>query len=142
MLKPYHHFVTVAIALGIFLAGTGLLAPTSRAATTTVHIQGQVTSAELGMTLVVEAQASGGPKSLSGIGMDTPIGIGSGECTIPLAGSIKNGVIKLSGVVTQSSDPSNLGAPVTFTADAASGSIKFNFAGFIFTGTGMVLIEN
>ena len=45
-------------------------------------------------------------------------------------------------VVTQTADPANMGAPVTFTADSANGFIEFNFAGFIFTGTGLVLIVN
>jgi len=138
----YHYAWAVVMVLGATIMATVVLAPTVHAATTTVHIQGKVSNEEFGLTLVVEAQASGSPKSLSGIGMDTAIGIGPGECTIRLKGSITNGVVSLSGVVIQTADPANVGALVIFTADSASGSIKFNFAGFIFTGTGRVLIVN
>ena len=106
---------------------------------TVVTIVGDVSGQ--GGTLQVGAQASGTASSLDGLGFDSPVpGHPKGYCRIPLAGSLSGNVITLTGNVAFSNDPSNIGTPVTFRANAANGSITFIFGAFTFTGTGSVVI--
>jgi hypothetical protein len=49
-------------------------------------------------------------------------------------------IITLSGVVTQSSNPANIGTLVTVVADASTGDIEFHFGPFVLTGTGNAVI--
>lgn len=106
---------------------------------TVVTIVGDVSGP--GGTLQIGAQASGTASSLDGLGFDSPIpGHPKGYCRIPLTGSLSGNEIILSGKVAFSNDPSNLGTPVTFKANASNGSITFVFGAFTFTGTGSVVI--
>lgn len=138
-------FVTVAF-LGV--AAT----PAQASHQAVVSISGKVTNAGLGLTLQVGAIASGPVDSLSGQGFDAPTpgkpavpGTPAGYCRIDLTtGSLSGDVVTLSGSVEFSNDPVNnpVGTPVSYTADASTGEITFDFAGFIFTGTGTVRIAH
>lgn len=129
--------ITVALIAMTFLSVTATAA--HAAPKTVVSITGKVSNADLGLTLTVEAHANGATAdALSGQGMDNSVAGGKGYCRSPLTGWVSGNVVMLSGVVDFSNDPANLGAPVTYTADASTGAITFNFAGFIFTGTGVV----
>ncbi len=118
---------------------------------TVVSIKGMVSGP--GGTLIVGATVSGTPDSLSGVGFDNGAGPGSatpgspkGYCRFPLTGSLTGGVVTLNGTVAFSNFkgvPSFVGTPVSFTAvpsTGPTGSITFNFGGFIFTGTGSVVV--
>jgi len=132
------------VALGLCFAVTSALALTASVAArpvVTVSIAGMVESPDGVLRLNVQAWARGTLASLAGKGMDTPIGIGPGECTVPLTGSAVGSVVTLSGAITQATDPSNLGVTVTFIADASTGSITFNFGGFVLEGTGLVVLN-
>lgn len=109
---------------------------------TVVTITGRVTNPNPAIgTARVHATASGTTGSLSGMGSDNGIpGNPKGTCTFPLTGTLTGSVVTLSGVVTFSNNPSFIGTNVTLTANASTGSITFNFGGFIFTGTGSVVI--
>ena len=116
-----------------------------------VVISGDVTGVSegvVGVALHVGAQASGpAAGSLSGQGFDVPPGPAVpsepvGYCRIPLTGTLVGTEVFLEGNVSFSNDPSLIGVPVTFTADASDGSITFVFGGFIFTGTGRVVISH
>jgi len=136
----------IALFLSVSLVATAVLmtvaTPATASSRTGVTIAGQVSNASLGLTLSVQAQAHGATAaSLSGQGMDNSVAGGKGYCTIPLTGSVAGNVATLSGAVSFSNDPANLGVPVTFTADASTGAITFNFGGFIFTGSGSVNIR-
>lgn len=136
----------IAIFLAIGLVATAIFTTVATSATassgTGVSIAGKVSNASLGLTLSVQAQAHGATAaSLSGQGMDNSVAGGKGYCTIPLTGSVTGNVATLSGTVSFSNDPANLGVPVTFTADASTGAITFDFGGFIFTGNGSVNVH-
>ncbi len=115
---------------------------------TVVSIKGMVSGP--GGTLIVGATVSGTPDSLSGVGFDNGAGPGSatpgspkGYCRFPLTGSLTGGVVTLNGTVAFSNVPSAVGTPVSFTAVQSTGhtgSITFNFGGFIFTGSGSVVV--
>lgn len=136
----------IAIFLAVGLVATAIFTTVATSATassgTGVSIAGKVSNASLGLTLSVQAQAHGATAaSLSGQGMDNSVAGGKGYCTIPLTGSVAGNVATLSGTVSFSNDPANLGVPVTFTADASTGAITFDFGGFIFTGNGSVNVH-
>ena len=131
----------------IFLAVTLMVAalmmmigPAQASNDTVVTISGTVSND--GITLHVEAQAMGpSAGSLTGQGSDSTARANAAKyCRFPLTGSVSGNVITLSGSVVFSPDPTNLGTPVAITADASTGSITFNFGGFILTGTGSVVI--
>ena len=111
---------------------------------TVVTIKGRVA----GGTVQVKAEASGTASSLGGFGTDSPInGLPKGQgpkgyCRFPLTGSLSGSKVTLSGVVSFSNVPSNIGTPVTIKGDASNGSIIFNFGGTILTGTGSVVIAS
>ncbi|MGI0020798.1 MAG: hypothetical protein ACREAY_10045, partial [Nitrososphaera sp.] len=127
---------TYAFASGTILLMAALLltSPSALAEkqTTTVHINGQV-STESGDTLTLQAHAKGSsPSSLSGKGLDSTFHGGSpppGTCTFALTGSISDdgSIITLSGAVTQSSNAALVGTPVEIIADASTGEITFIF---------------
>lgn len=119
---------------------------------TVVSVSGKVTNTDLGLTLQIGATASGPGRSLSGQGFDAPTpgtpvvpGTPAGYCRIDLpTGSVSGDVVSLSGSVEFSNDPAAnpVGTPVSYTANADTGEIIFDFAGFIFTGTGELLIAH
>ncbi len=128
-------FILVATILIMHLGPT--TNPALASDMTVVTISGRVA----GGTLQVGAHASGPASSLSGLGFDSPIpGTPKGYCRIALTGSLSGSMVTLSGPVIFSTDPTNNGITVTFTANASTGSIIFNFGGAIFTGTGSVVI--
>ena len=146
--------VAIVAALGVALIGMTFLGPTTSTEAshrTVVTVRGNVTNVTPGLgTIFVTAQASG-PTSgtLTGQGHDgPPNGSGAsgapgnpGVCPFPLTGSLSGSVVTLSGTVSFSSNPAFVGAPVSITANASTGAITFNFAGFIFTGTGSVVVR-
>ncbi len=135
------HSLTVVIltVIGMALLPFGVRLAQAAAVT----ISGDVSLS--GSVIQVVAQVRGPASSLSGQGSDTPrtppAGSNPGFCQFPLTGSVSGSLVTLSGTVTISSNPSFIGAPVTINADAGTGSIIFNFAGFVFTGTGRVVIR-
>jgi len=132
--------LVLSLALGVSFVALG--ATTAQASPRTgVSIAGQVSNASLGLTLSVQAQANGTAASLSGQGMDNSVSGGKGYCRVPLTGSLSAGWVTLSGNITFSNDPANLGVPVTYLANSATGEIIFDFGGFVFTGTGQVHVQ-
>ena len=128
----------VGVAALVFLGGSAIAAPP-----TNVHISGEVTLAP-GFSLQLTANASGTPSSLSGQGVDSTFHQGPvsppGTCEFPLTGSVTGNVVTLTGTVTQASDKTLIGTPVSIVADASTGAITFHFGGFVLTGTGNVHI--
>ncbi|MCI0330332.1 MAG: hypothetical protein L0196_05185 [candidate division Zixibacteria bacterium] len=114
---------------------------------TVVSISGNVTLAE-GFTLQVGATASGPSNALVGQGFDSPFRgnptatTPPGYCRFPLTGSASGNVVSLSGNVSFSNDPSNLGVAVSITADASTSAITFVFGPFTLTDTGSVVIAH
>lgn len=144
---------TAFLAVTLVTAFLGVAAnPAQASHTAVVSISGSVTNADLGLTLQVGAVASGPVGSLSGQGFDAPTpgmpavpGTPAGYCRLDLTtGSLSGDVVTLSGSVEFSNDPvaNPIGTPVSYTADASTGEITFDFAGFIFTGTGKVRIAH
>lgn len=134
------------VALAIALTGMALTAtPVQAAHMTVVTISGEVDFGG-GAVVQVGAHARGPAGSLTGQGFDTsgkPGGVVPPQyCRFPLTGSVSGDVVTLLGAVTFSPDPTLIGAPVVITANAATGAITFNFAGFIATGTGSVVIAH
>ena len=123
-----------------------LLVPASNAhPSTVVTISGMVSNVSIGLSVSVRAHASGTVSSLSGGGTDSPPSIPSPSanpavCQFPLTGSVSGNTVTLAGTVTQSSVGAEIGTPVTFTADASTGTITWTFGGIPFTGTGTVVI--
>ena len=107
-----------------------------------VHIHGVVTNPdpEVGSVLL-SVTVDGRKRDLSGSGWDTgldPKNV-SGACYFTQAGSVRHDKVKLQGTVLFANDPTNSAAAVTTDADLDTGDITFNFAGFVFTGTGIVV---
>lgn len=145
-------FALLVVTL-VTVAFLGLAAnPAQASHKVVVSISGSVTNSEFGLTLQVGAVASGQVGSLSGQGFDAPTpgapavpGTPAGYCRIDLTtGTLSGDVVSLSGSVEFSNDPiaNPVGTPVSYTADASTGEITFDFAGFIFTGTGTVRIAH
>lgn len=134
----------ITVSAGVLLVAA-IVTPTIAFAEkpTTVHINGQVSIGDV--VVEVQANAKGSPTALSGRGMDTPVHSGSdfvpGECTFPLEGSISGDIITLTGVVTQASNPDDLGTLVAVIADSSTGEIEFDFGPFVLTGTGNVVVN-
>jgi len=108
-----------------------------------VNITGQVSLG--GFLLHVQAHADGDdPGSLSGQGTDNFVDHGNqfGLCIEPLTGSVSGSTVTLSGTTTFANNPSDIGVPVTFIANASTGAIKWIFDGLTFTGTGIVDIHD
>lgn len=133
---------TLVLSLALGVSFVALSATTAQASPNTgVSIAGHVSNADLGLTLTVQAQADGTAASLSGQGMDNTVSGGKGYCRSPLTGSLSGDWVTLAGSVTFSNDPANEGVPVTYTANASTGEIIFDFGGFVFTGTGQVHVH-
>lgn len=134
----------VMVAMVLALAATPVMASHE----TVVAISGEVVAVDgSGFTVQIGAQASGPANALSGQGFDNPGKPGApptpvGYCRFPLSGSLVGSVVTLSGTVTFSTNPALVGAPVTIIADSSSGAITFDFAGFVLTGTGSVVIAH
>jgi hypothetical protein len=128
--------VVAAIVLGA--------APSAGASShVSVNITGQVSLG--GFLLHVQAHADGaGLASLSGQGTDNFVDHGNqfGLCIEPLTGSVSGSTVTLSGTTTFANNPSDIGVPVTFIADASTGAITWIFDGLTFTGTGIVDIHD
>ncbi len=144
----------IASALVAVLAMAGLLGRTPgsvEASNTVVSISGAVTLTGVPgftPTLQMGAHASGPAGSLTGQGFDSPFRgnptatTPPGYCRFPLTGSLVGSVVTLTGTVSFSNDPTNLGVPVTIIADASTGAITFDFGSFVLTGTGSVVIAH
>ena len=139
----------VAIGVAVF-AAVGMLSSPQQAEATdkvVVTISGDVigVGAVDGLPLHVGAQASGPAGTLNGQGFDIPprraFGIPIGYCRIPLVGTLVGDVVTLSGNVSFSNDPDNVGVPVTFTANTMTGVITFDFGPFTFIGSGRVRVS-
>lgn len=129
--------VGAAAAAALPLAGTAALAGSDEA----VHIHGTVTHPTLG-AVEISIDAAGRRDDLSGAGWDDDPAPGvAGACYFTQAGSRDGDTITLMGRVLFSNTSGFLNAPVTTTADRKSGAITFDFAGFIFTGTGVVTVD-
>ncbi len=134
--------VVTGLLLAVFMA-TGASATTMTAVTIAGQVSGTVGTAAV--TVSVEAFATGNPSSLAGGGMDSnphggALGLPPDTCTFPLTGSISGTMITLSGTVTQSTNPTLVGTPVTLMGDAQAGSITFVFDGLTLKGIGTVVI--
>ncbi len=105
------------------------------------HIHGTVAHPTLG-TIEVSITVDGPRADLSGAGWDDDPAPGvAGACYFTQAGSRDGDVVQLHGRVLFSNTAGFLDAPVTTTANRKTGSITFNFAGFVFTGTGTVTVD-
>ena len=137
-----------AAAVAAVLIAIASLAPSTGQAQR--HSQTVVIRGTLSAGLFVSMQASGpSGGTLTGQGFDVPpngSGVSGapgnpGTCEYTQNGSVSGTTVTLSGNVFASSNPSFIGVPVTTTADASTGSITWNFGGFVFTGTGSVVIK-
>jgi hypothetical protein len=138
------------LILAVALMGITFLGPTAgpaQAADLVVNVSGQVTSTPGAfpflVTLTVGAHAKGSATALSGFVFDNAIGNPLDEhdyCLAPVTGSLSGSVVTLTGVTTFSNNPTLFGVPVRLVADAATGSIEYDFGPFVFTGTGQVVI--
>jgi opacity protein-like surface antigen len=137
------------LILAVALMGITFLGPTAspaQAADLVVNVTGEVVlfgtfDFQLGAT------ARGAADALTGRGFDAPIegaggegGLGHDYCHFPLTGSLSGSVVTLTGTVTSSNNPADLGAAVTIIADASTGAITYDFDGVVLTGTGKVTI--
>ena len=141
------------LVLAMAMMGTAFLASTAspaQAGDLVVNVSGLVTTTPetfpFPVTAIVGAHVEGSATALSGFGSDNAIKGNPldehGYCRFPLTGSLSGSVATLSGVINFSNNPAFLGVPVTIVADAATGSIEFDFGTVVLIGTGQVVIAH
>ncbi len=136
--------LTLVLFLAVVAATVLAAAPSAGASShVSVNITGQVSFS--GILIHVQAHADGDSlASLSGRGTDNFIDHGNqfGLCIAPLTGSASGSTVTLRGTTTFANNPSDIGVPVIFIADASTGAITWIFDGLTFTGTGIVDIHD
>lgn len=136
-----NRLLVLAVALFAALSLSGTAAMAAPGQTEADHIHGTVTHPTLG-SIEVSITVHGPRDDLSGAGWDDDPAPGvEGACYFTQAGSRDGDVIQVQGRVLFSNTPSFLDAPVTTIANRKTGSITFNFGGFVFTGTGTVTVD-
>ena len=144
-------------ATGAAAAGMGLAIPAlvavpaagdedegSRRGGRRVHIHGTVTNPDPAVgSVLLSITVNGRKGDLSGSGWDNGLDPTDvfGACYFTQAGSVHEGKVKLRGTVLFANDPTSLAAPVTTKANLDTGKITFDFAGFVFKGTGIVVLD-
>jgi hypothetical protein len=104
-----------------------------------VHIDGVVTGAE--GTFKIDIDVAGTKRDLRGEGWDVDPGENHPTaCIFVQSGSIRRHIVELEGRVIFANDPANFGALVRTRANAETGRIDWDFGGFLFTGTGRVIV--
>lgn len=104
-----------------------------------VHIDGVVTGAE--GTFKLDIDVAGTKRDLRGEGWDVDPGENHPTaCIFVQSGSIRRHIVELEGRVIFANDPANFGALVRTRANAETGRIDWDFGGFLFTGTGRVIL--
>ncbi|MGH2715740.1 MAG: hypothetical protein ACRDM7_17985 [Thermoleophilaceae bacterium] len=104
-----------------------------------VHIDGVVTGAE--GTFKIDIDVAGTKRDLRGEGWDVDPGENHPTaCIFVQSGSIRRHIVELEGRVIFANDPANFGALVKTRANAKNGRIDWDFGGFLFTGSGRVVV--
>ena len=109
-----------------------------------VHIHGELTlegGTPPADSILLSVTVDGRKRDLSGSGWDTgldPTDV-SGACYFTQAGKLRHDKVKLEGTVLFANTEAFKAAAVTTEADLDTGDITFDFAGVVFTGTGIVV---
>jgi hypothetical protein len=126
------------------VGGLALTAPVARASSEDddamfVHIDGVVSGAE--GTFKIDIDVAGTERDLRGEGWDVdPDENHPTACIFVQSGSIRRDVVELQGRAIFANDPANFGALVKTRASAETGRIDWDFGGFLFTGSGRVVV--
>ena len=104
-----------------------------------VHIDGVVSGTE--GTFKIDIDVAGTERDLRGEGWDVdPDENHPTACIFVQSGSMRRDIVELQGGVIFANDPANFGALVKTRANAESGRIDWPFGGFLFTGSGRVVV--
>ncbi|MGH2712526.1 MAG: twin-arginine translocation signal domain-containing protein [Thermoleophilaceae bacterium] len=104
-----------------------------------VHIDGVVSGTE--GTFKIDIDVAGTERELRGEGWDVdPDENHPTACIFVQSGSIHRGIVGLQGRVIFANDPANFGALVKTRANSETGRIDWDFGGFLFTGSGRVVV--
>jgi hypothetical protein len=104
-----------------------------------VHIDGVVSGTE--GTFKIDIDVAGTERDLRGEGWDVDPGENHPTaCIFVQSGSMRRDIAELQGRVIFANDPANFGALVKTRADAETGRIDWDFGGFLFTGSGRVVV--
>ena len=104
-----------------------------------VHVDGVVTGAE--GAFKIDIDLAGTKRDLRGEGWDVDPGENHPTaCIFVQSGSIRRDIVEVEGRVIFANDPENFGALVKTRANTETGLIDWDFGGFLFTGTGRVIV--
>jgi hypothetical protein len=124
---------------GLALAAPGVAHASDDDDAMLVHVDGVVSGRE--GTFKIDIDVGGTERDLRGDGWDVdPDENHPTACIFVQSGSIRRDIVDLQGRVIFANDPANFGALVKTLANVESGRIDWDFGGFLFTGSGRVIV--